>query len=70
LYEVLRVKVRSFRSEVIKESKMLLVSKYYSPRDSDLLVSLSVFPDPIDCCSRKASLSTKGTAKLVVENKL
>ncbi len=49
---------------------MLLVSKYYSTRDSDLLVSLSVVPDPIDCFSRKASLSTKDTAKLGIESKL
>jgi hypothetical protein len=49
---------------------MLLVSNYYSTCDLDLLVSLSIFPDPIDCFSRKASLSTKGTAKLVVESKL
>jgi hypothetical protein len=49
---------------------MLLVSKYYPTRDSDPLVSLSIFPDSIDCFSRKASLSTKGTVKLVVESKL
>jgi hypothetical protein len=49
---------------------MLLVSKYYSTPDSDPFISLSVFPDPIDCFSRKASLSTKGTAKIVIESKL
>ncbi len=49
---------------------MLLVSKYYSTRDLDLLVSLSVFPNLINCFSRKARLSTKCIAKLIVESKL
>ncbi len=49
---------------------MLLLSKSYSTRDLDLLLSLSVFPDSIKCFSRKACLSTKCIAKLVVESKL
>ncbi len=70
LYEVLWVSVRSFESEVIKGSKMLLVSKFYSTCDLDLLISLSVFPDSINCfSSRKAPLSTKCIAKLIVESK-
>ncbi len=70
LYEVLWVSVRSFEPEVIKGSKMLLVSKYYSPCDLDLLISLSVFPDSFNCFSLKARLSTKCIAKLIVESKL
>ncbi len=70
LYEVLWVNVRSFESEVIKGSKMLLVSKYYSTRDLDLPISLSVFPDSINCFRRKARLSAKCIVKLIIENKL
>jgi hypothetical protein len=49
---------------------MFLVSKYYSTCDLDLLISLSIFPDSINYFSRKASLSTKFIAKLIVESKL
>ncbi len=59
----------SFKSGVIKGSKMLLVSKYYSTRDLDLLVSLGILPDLIDHFSGKASLSAKCVAKFVVESK-
>ncbi len=70
LYEVLWVSVRWFKLKVIKGSKMLLVSKYYSTRDSNLLISLSIFPDSSNCFSRKARMSTKCIAKLIVESKL
>ena len=64
------VKVRSFESEVIEGSKISLVSLYYSTRDSDLLVSLSIFPNAIHSFGGKSSLSTKSVSKLVVEGKL
>jgi hypothetical protein len=54
---------------VIKGGNMLLVSKYYSTRDLDLLVSLGILPDSIDRFSGKASLSAKCVAKFIVESK-
>jgi cellulose biosynthesis protein BcsQ len=59
LNKVLWVEVRSFESGDIKGSNKLLVSKYYSTRDSDLLVSRGILPDSINRFSGKASLSTK-----------
>jgi len=49
---------------------LLLVSKYYSTRDSDsdLLVSLGILPDSINRFSRKDSLSAKCVAKFIVES--
>ena len=48
---------------------MLLVSKYYSTRDSDLLIFLGILLDSIDRFSRKASLSAKCVAKFILESK-
>ncbi len=49
---------------------MLLVSRYYTTHDSDLLISLSIFPDSIDGFGRKTSLSAKCIAKFVIESEL
>ncbi len=49
---------------------MLLVSKYYTTHDSDLIVSLSIFLDLIDSFGRKISLSAKCVAKFVIESEL
>jgi hypothetical protein len=54
----------------MKGGKMLLVSKYYSTYDLDLLIPLSIFPDSIDGFSRKTSLSSKCFAKFVIESEL
>ncbi len=62
------VEVRSFESGVIKGSNILLVSKYYSTRDSDLLVSLGILPDLIGRFGGKASLSAKCVAKFVIKS--
>jgi hypothetical protein len=45
------VEVRSFELGVIKGSKMMLVLLCYSTRDLDLILSLSVCPDTINCLS-------------------
>ena len=63
--KVVWVGVRLFESGVIKGSKMLLVSKCYPTRDLDLLVSLGILPDSIDCFGRKASLSAVLNSQLV-----
>ncbi len=67
--KILWVEVRSFESGDIKGSNKLLESKYYSTRDSDLLVSRGILPDSINRFSGMASLSTKCVAKFVVESK-
>ncbi len=53
-----------------KREQMLLESKCYSTCDSDLLVSLGILPDSINCFGRKTSLSTKCIAQLVIESEL
>jgi hypothetical protein len=52
---------------VIKGSKKMLISLYYSTRDLDLLVSLSILPDAINDLSRESSLSAKCVPKFVIE---
>ncbi len=47
---------------------MMLVSLYYSTRDSDLLVSLSIFPNAIDSFGGESGLSAECVTKLVVES--
>jgi hypothetical protein len=56
--------------KVIDESNKLLVSMYYSTRDLDLLISLGILPNPVNCISRKTSLCAKGILKLIIESKL
>ncbi len=60
----------AFELEVIKESNKLLVSMYYSTRDLDLLVSLGILPNPVNCFSRKTSQSAKGMVHAWVGQKL
>ena len=61
-------KSKVIRIKVIKGGKMMLISLYYSTRDSDLLVSLSICPDTINSLSRETSLSAESITKFVIKS--
>ncbi len=46
----------------------MLVSLYYSTRDLDLLVSLSILPNAINSLGRESGLSAECITKYVIES--